>query len=149
MARYFSHCIVIKPHHIPVNWPLSFKHRRGTGHAQRLFLTEAGAEVETPKGCFPLLLCVHLFPVWQCLHPPSAQVLNLFLSHYLGHMRINLLIPTLQGPCNWSQKWRGTLRFLPPIKMRPSFISSNLAESREAPLTPQYPSPLRGTWKVP
>ena len=30
--------------------------------------------------------------------------------------------------------WRakGTLRFLPPIKMRPSFISSNLVESREA-----------------
>ena len=36
-----------------------------------------------------------------------------------------------------------------PIEMRPSFISSNLVESREAPLTPQYPSPLRGTWEVP
>ena len=41
-----------------------------------------------------------------------------------------------------------SLRFLPPIEMRPSFISSNLVESREAPLTPQYPSPLRGTWEV-
>ena len=56
--------------------------------------------------------------------------------------------PTLQGPCGRSQKWRGSLRFLPPIEMRPSFISSNLVESREAPLTPQYPSPLRGTWEV-
>lgn len=47
---------------------------------------------DSPKGCFSLLPCVHSFPVWQCVHPPSAQVLNLFLSHYLGHMRINLLM---------------------------------------------------------
>ena len=35
-----------------------------------------------------------------------------------------------------------------PIEMRPSFISSNLVESREAPQIPQYPSPLRGSWEV-
>ena len=27
--------------------------------------------------------------------------------------------PTLQGPCDQSQKWRRTLRFLPPLEMRP------------------------------
>ena len=42
-------------------------------------------------------------------------------------------IPTLQGPCNWRQKWRGTLRFLPQLTMRPSFIAPNPVESREAP----------------
>ena len=47
------------------------------------------------------------------------------------------------------QKMRWLDGILPPIEMRPSFISSNLVESREAPLTPQYPSPLRGTWEVP
>ena len=35
--------------------------------------------------------------------------------------------------------------FLPPLEMRPSSIAPTPAESREAPLTPQHPSPLRGT----
>ena len=29
--------------------------------------------------------------------------------------RRDSLVPTLQGPCDPSQKWRGTLRFLPPL----------------------------------
>ena len=41
-------------------------------------------------------------------------------------------VPTLQGPCNLSQKWRGTLRFLPDLKIRPSSIAANPVESREA-----------------
>ena len=52
--------------------------------------------------------------------------------------------PTLQGPCGRSPKRRGSLRFLPPLEMRPSSIAPSPAESREAPSTPQYPSPLRG-----
>ena len=44
-----------------------------------------------------------------------------------------------------SQNRRGSLRFLPPLEMRPSSIAPNPAESREAPPTPQHPSPLRGT----
>ena len=35
--------------------------------------------------------------------------------------------------------------FLPPLEMRPSSIAQTPAESRETPLTPQHPSPLRGT----
>ena len=40
---------------------------------------------------------------------------------------------TLQGPCDQSQKWRRTLRFLPPLEMRPSSIAPNPVESREGP----------------
>ena len=54
-------------------------------------------------------------------------------------------VPTLQGPCSRSQNWRGSLRFLPPLEMRPSSIATNPVESREAPPTPQRPSPLIGT----
>ena len=35
--------------------------------------------------------------------------------------------------------------FLPPLEMRPSSIAQTPAEYRETPLTPQHPSPLRGT----
>ena len=41
-------------------------------------------------------------------------------------------VPTLQGPCHPSQKWRGNLRFLPQLEMRPSSIAPNPDESREA-----------------
>ena len=54
-------------------------------------------------------------------------------------------VPTLQEPCIRSLKRRGSLRFLPPLEMRPSSIVPNPAESREALPTPQHPSPLRGT----
>ena len=54
-------------------------------------------------------------------------------------------VPIPQGPCGQSPKRTGSLRFLPPLEMRPSSIAPNPAESREAPPTPQHPSPLRGT----
>ena len=54
-------------------------------------------------------------------------------------------VPTLQGPCSRSQNRRGSLRFLPPLEMRPSSIAPNPAESREALPTTQHPSSLRGT----
>ena len=41
-------------------------------------------------------------------------------------------VPTLQRPCDRSQKWRGPLRFLPQLEMRPSSIAPNPVESREA-----------------
>ena len=41
-------------------------------------------------------------------------------------------VPILQGPCNLSQKWRGTLRFLPDLEIRPSSIAANPVESQEA-----------------
>ena len=47
--------------------------------------------------------------------------------------RRDSLVPTLQGPCDQSQKWRGSQRFLPPLEMRPSSIAPNPVESREAP----------------
>ena len=33
--------------------------------------------------------------------------------------RLDTPVPTLQRPCDWSQKWRGTLRFTPQLEMRP------------------------------
>ena len=41
-------------------------------------------------------------------------------------------------------KQRGSLRFLPPLEMRPSSIATNPAESREAPPTPQLGTGLPG-----
>ena len=35
--------------------------------------------------------------------------------------------------CDQSQKWRRTLRFLPPLEMRPSSIAPNPVEPREGP----------------
>ena len=84
----------------------------------------------------------------RALRPPE-RLKGQAEFRYSDKTRPDSPVPTLQGPCGRCQKWRGSLRFLPPIEMRPSFISSNLVESREAPLTPQYPSPLRGTWEVP
>ena len=60
-------------------------------------------------------------------------------------MRPDSPVPTLQGPCGRSPKRRGSLRFLPPLEVRPSSIAPFPAESRGAPQTPQDPSPLRGT----
>ena len=46
--------------------------------------------------------------------------------------RLDSPVPTLQGPCDRSPKWRGTLRFLPQFEMRRSSIAPNQVESREA-----------------
>ena len=54
-------------------------------------------------------------------------------------------VPTQQGPCGRSPKRRGSVRFQPRLEKRPSSIVPSPAESREAPPTPQHPSPLRGT----
>ena len=48
-------------------------------------------------------------------------------------MRRDSLVPTLLALCDSSQKWSGTLRFLPPLEMRPYSIAPNPVESREAP----------------
>ena len=53
-------------------------------------------------------------------------------------------VPTLQGPCGQSPKRRGSLRFLPPLEVRPSSVAPDPAESRGAPPPPQDPSPLFG-----
>ena len=54
-------------------------------------------------------------------------------------------VPTLQGPCDPSQKCRGTLRFLPQLEMRPSSIAPNPVEFLKPLPIPQYPRLLRGT----
>ena len=54
-------------------------------------------------------------------------------------------IPTLQARFGLSPKRRGSMRFLPPLEVRPSSIAPFPAESRGVPQTPQDPSPLRGT----
>ena len=48
-------------------------------------------------------------------------------------MRPDSPVPTLQRPCNRSQKWIGTLRFPPQLEMRTSCIAPNPVKSREAP----------------
>ena len=47
-------------------------------------------------------------------------------------------VPTLQGPCGRSFKWRGTLRFLPQLEMRTFAIAPNPVEFRERLPSPQY-----------
>ena len=48
-------------------------------------------------------------------------------------------VSTLQGPCDPSQKWRGSQRFLPPLEMRPSSLhQTQWIPDRPLP-TPQYP----------
>ena len=42
-------------------------------------------------------------------------------------------VPTLQGLCDPSQKWRENLRFLPQLEVRLSSIAPNPDEFREAP----------------
>ena len=37
----------------------------------------------------------------------------------------------VQGPCGRSLKWRGSLRFLPSLEMRPSSIAPNPADKRQ------------------
>ena len=54
-------------------------------------------------------------------------------------------VPTLQGPCDLSPKWRGTLRFLTPLEMRPSSITPKTVEAREAPPKSTVSRLLRGT----
>ena len=54
-------------------------------------------------------------------------------------------VPNLQGPCNWSQNWRGTLRFLPQLEKRPSSIEPNSVVSREAPPNTTVSLILRGS----
>ena len=48
-------------------------------------------------------------------------------------MRPDSPVPTLQRPCNRSQKWIGTLRFPPQLEMRTPCIAPNPVKSREAP----------------
>ena len=57
---------------------------------------------------------------------------------------------TLQGPCGRSQKWRGTLRFLPQFEMRRSSIAPNQVESQEAsPKSTVFLTFQRHTEKLP
>ena len=76
---------------------------------------------------------------------PHEQLERQEEFHSSDKTRPDSPVPTLQGPCGRSPKRRGSLRFLPPLEMRPSSIVPNPAESREAPPTPQRPSPLRST----
>ena len=78
------------------------------------------------------------------LRPPE-QLERQEEFHSSDKTRPDSPVPTLHGPCDRSQKWRGSLRFLPPLEMRPSSIAENPVESREAPPTSQYPCPLKGT----
>ena len=66
-------------------------------------------------------------------------------SPSLDKTRPDYPVPTLQGPCGRNPKRRGSLRFLPPLEVRPSSVAPDPAESRGAPPPPEDPSPLRGT----
>ena len=58
-------------------------------------------------------------------------------------------VPTLQGPCDTSQKWTVTLRFLTQLEMRPSSIAPNPVESREARQLHSIPHLSETRWEVP
>ena len=53
--------------------------------------------------------------------------------------------PRVAVPCDRSPKWRGTLRFLTPLEMRPSSITPKIVEAREAPPKSTVSRLLRGT----
>ena len=63
---------------------------------------------------------------------PRAQLERQAEFHSPHRTRPDSPVPNLLGPCNPNQKWRGTLRFLPQLEMRPSSIAPNPEESREA-----------------
>ena len=65
-------------------------------------------------------------------HPVNTSI-GKWSSMPQPKMRPDSPVPTLQGPCDWSLKWRGTLRFLTLLEMRPSSIAPNPVESPEAP----------------
>ena len=76
---------------------------------------------------------------------PPEQLKRHAEFHSSDKTRPDSLVPTVQAHCDQSQKRRGSLRFLPPLEMRPSSIAENPVESRESPPTSQYPCPLKGT----
>ena len=64
---------------------------------------------------------------------PPEQLERQAEFHSSEKTRPDSPVPTLQGHCDRSQKWRGSLRFLRPLEMRPSSIAPHPVESREAP----------------
>ena len=64
---------------------------------------------------------------------PTERLKRQAEFHYSDKTRPDSPVPTLQGPCGQSQKWRGSLRFLPQLEKRPSSIEPNSVVSREAP----------------
>ena len=57
----------------------------------------------------------------RALRPPE-QLEKQAEFRYSDKTRPDSPVPTLQGPCGRSQKWRGSLRFLPPLEVRPSSV---------------------------
>ena len=76
---------------------------------------------------------------------PRAQLERQAEFHSPHRTRPDSPVPNLLGPCNPNQKWRGTLRFLPQLEMRPSSIAPNPVEFLKPLPIPQYPRLLRGT----
>ena len=70
---------------------------------------------------------------------PRAQLERQAEFHPPHRTRPDSPVPNLLGPCNPNQKWRGTLRFLPQLEMRPSSIAPKPLESREVPPTHSVP----------
>ena len=70
---------------------------------------------------------------------PRAQLERQAEFHSPHRTRPDSPVPNLLGPCNPNQKWRGTLRFLPQLEMRPSSIAPKPLESREVPPTHSVP----------
>ena len=102
--------------------------RRGTDTPMHL--------LETPAGSTHSLS--------RALRPPE-RLERQAEFRYSDKTRPDSPVPTLQGPCGRNPKRRESLRFQPPLEVRPSSVGQDPAESRGAPPPPQDPSPLRGT----
>ena len=95
--------------------------------------------------------------LWPCKLPPFLSSLALRKSCVHSWNSSHVPKPALMKVSNrkWPSKLkcpqkaqrRGSLSFLSPLEMRPSSIALSPAESREAPPTPQHPSPIRGMIK--
>ena len=89
--------------------------RRGTDTPMHL--------LETPAGSTHSLS--------RALRPPE-RLKRQAEFRYSDKTRPDSPVPTLQGPCGRSPKRRGSLRFLPPLEVRPSSVAPDPVQSRDS-----------------
>ena len=113
-------------------------------------------EVTTPRGMTPMLHCLEKGAGskynWTSGLSPCEQIQTPaeFQPHH--KTRPDSPVPTLHRPCDRSQKWRGTLRFPPHLRMRPysslhrwarnpKVALATLQVDRQLERNPKLPSP--------
>ena len=109
-----------------------------TNSLKKLCFTSGRPFLSSKKNKETILL-LHPCPLWSGSHSEPRGILSCL------RLLSNLLWLETHSNGGPEPKRRGSLRFLPPLEVRPSSIAPFPAESRGAPPPPQEPSPLRGT----